>query len=75
MLGNTLLLLFRPVSDGSKYLFLSIRLKEFFRISGRPLLAKPNSPQTGPINGIEVQPSGKLRPLTYRAASRWLMSG
>jgi hypothetical protein len=33
--------------------------------SGRPALAKPNSPQTGPINAIEVQPSGKLRPVTY----------
>jgi hypothetical protein len=33
--------------------------------SGRPPLAKPSSPQTGPINAIEVQPSGKLRPLTY----------
>ena len=33
--------------------------------SGRPALAKPSSPQTGPINAIEVQPSGKLRPLTY----------
>jgi hypothetical protein len=33
--------------------------------SGRPALAKPNSPQNGPINAIEVQPSGKLRPLTY----------
>ena len=33
--------------------------------SGRPPLAKPSSPQTGPINAIEVQPNGKLRPLTY----------
>jgi len=33
--------------------------------SGRPPLAKPNSPQTGPIKAIEVQPNGKLRPLTY----------
>ncbi len=33
--------------------------------SGRPPLAKPSSPQTGPIKAIEVQPNGKLRPLTY----------
>jgi hypothetical protein len=33
--------------------------------SGRPPLAKPRSPQTGPIKAIEVQPNGKLRPLTY----------
>jgi hypothetical protein len=32
--------------------------------SGRLPLAKPNLPQTGPINAIEVQPSGKLRSLT-----------
>ena len=28
-------------------------------------MAKPNSQLTGPINAIEVQPSGKLKPLTY----------
>ena len=33
--------------------------------SGRPPLAKPNSPQTGPIKAIEVQANGMLRPLTY----------
>jgi hypothetical protein len=33
--------------------------------SGRPPLAKPRSPQTGPIKAIEVRPNGKLRPLTY----------